>query len=285
MTETRPGLGSMPVYVNLQRIFNELQEAGIGRDQALEPEQLFPFDQIHYKGTDAVQTAANMLRLTPDSRVLEIGSGWGGPARYLAHTTGCHVTGLDVQEEMHTVASELTARAGLSSRVTHVLGDALEHPLPSVSGFDLSAGFDAIVSWLAIHHIPERPRLFKRLAGALKPGGQIYIEDLCQRAPFAQADMADVRNTLHGVSMTTADDYVRDLRQAGFIDFNVTDMTADWSAFCGGRVAGWQANRDRHVRVHGLDTYTRLEGFFLAVKRLFDSGSLGGLRVVARATM
>ena len=285
MTDTRADLGSMPLYVDLQRIFNELKEAGIGRDQPIKPEQLFPFDQIHYNGVDAVRSAAEMLQLTPSDRVLEIGSGWGGPARYLAHTIGCHVTGLDVQEEMHTVASELTARAGLSSRVTHVLGDALTYPLPNVSGFDISAGFDAIVSWLAIHHIPERPRLFKRLSGALKPGGRIYIEDLYQRAPFAAEDEPDVRHTIHGVSMTSAEDYVREMREAGFIDFTVTDMTENWSAFCGGRVAGWQAARDRHVRVHGVDTYSRLEGFFLAVKRLFDHGSLGGIRIVARASM
>ena len=285
MTQTRDGLGSMPLYVNLQRIFNELREAGISRDQPIRPEQLFPFDQIHYHGTDAVKSAAEMLQLGPQHRVLEIGSGWGGPARYLAHTTGCHVTALDVQQEMHDVASELTARAGLSSRVTHVLGDALTYPLPNVSGFEKEPGFDAVVSWLAIHHIPERPRLFKRLMGALKPGGKIYIEDLCERAPFAPDDLPDVQHTIHAVSLTSAADYEREMRDAGFIDFTVTDMTESWTNFCGGRVAGWQANKERHVRVHGLDTYTALEGFFLAVTRLFRSGSLGGIRIVARAAM
>jgi len=285
VTHTREDLGSMPLYINLQRIFNELTEAGISRDQALKPEQLFPFDQIHYHGTDAVRSAAEMLRLSSQHRVLEIGSGWGGPARYLAHTTGCHVTALDVQQEMHDVATELTARAGLASRVTHVLGDALEYPLPNVSGFEKSAGFDAVVSWLAIHHIPERPRLFKRLSAALRPGGRIYIEDLYQRAPFAAADLPDVKHTIHGVSMTSTENYVREMREGGFIDFDVTDMTESWTAFCGGRLAGWQSNRDRHIRVHGADTYARLEGFFMAVTRLFQHGSLGGLRIVARASM
>lgn len=285
MTDTRDDLGSMPLYVNLQRIFNELTEAGLSRDQPLKPEQLFPFDQIHYHGTDAVRSAADMLRLGPQHRVLEIGSGWGGPARFLAHTTGCHVTALDVQQEMHDVATELTARAGLASRVTHVLGNALDHPLPNISGFEKSAGFDAVVSWLAIHHIPERPRLFKRLSAALKPGGRIYIEDLYERTPFAAADLPDVKHTIHGVSMTSVEDYVREMREGGFIDFDVTDMTESWTAFCAGRLAGWQSNRDRHVRVHGADTYARLEEFFQAVTRLFQNGSLGGLRLVARASM
>lgn len=272
----RDGLGAMPLYVNIHRIYNELAEAGIATAAPLTPEQLFPFDQIHYHGTDAVREAAEALELTTDSRVLEIGSGLGGPARFLAHTTGCHVTGLDVQQDMHALATELTARCGLADRVSHVLGDALTYPLPD-------AGFDAVVSWLAVHQIPERPRLFERLRQALQKNGALYIEDLHARGPFQGGDVADVRDLLYGVTMTAAGDYTRELEAAGFTDVTLTDMTADWSAFCAGRAAAWKAQADRHVRVHGIETYARLEGFFSGVQRLFEHGSLGGVRVVARA--
>ncbi|MBI4263999.1 MAG: class I SAM-dependent methyltransferase [Acidobacteria bacterium] len=265
----------MPLYVDLRRIYNELAEAGVGAGDALPPERLFPFDQIHYRGTDAVRTAAETLRLSPSSRVLEIGAGLGGPARFLAHTTGCHVTAVDVQEPMHAVACDLTARCGLASRVTHVHGDALTAALPD-------AGFDAVVSWLAIHHMPDRPRLFSRIARALRPNGQVYIEDLCQRAPFSAADLVDVREMLHATTLTGAEAFERDLRAAGVKEVGLTDMTGDWAAFCAERAAAWQAARDRHVRVHGAETYARLERFFLAVRRLFEGGSLGGLRIVAR---
>src|SRR5688572_30740199 len=269
------GLGAMPLYVNLQRIYNELAEAGVAAGAPLTPEQLFPFDQIHYHGTDAVRDAAKALQLAKASRVLEIGSGLGGPARFLAHTTGCHVTGLDVQQDMHALATELTARCGLADRVTHVRGDALTYPFPE-------AGFEAVVSWLAVHQIPERPRLFERLRQALKQGGSLYVEDLHARAPFQGGDVADVRDLLYGVTMTPAGDYARELEAAGFTGITLTDMTADWSAFCAGRAAAWKSQADRHVRVHGIETYARLEGFFSGVQRLFERGSLGGLRVVAR---
>lgn len=266
----------MPLYVDIiHRYYNDIADAGVGANEALAPEQLFPFDQIHYHGTDAVRTAAEMLRLTADSRVIEIGSGLGGPARYLAHTTGCRVTALDVQEEMHALASDLTARCGLGARITHVRGDALTYPLPD-------AGFDAVVSWLAVHQIPERPLLFERLGRTLRAGGGLYIEDLHARAPFSAPDLIDVRDMLYASTMASADDYDRELRAAGFADVTLIDMTADWSVFCATRAAAWQANRNRHVRVHGLESYERLEGFFLAVQRLFEHGSLGGLRIVAR---
>src|SRR5437867_7985709 len=50
-------LRSMPLYVNVERIHRELTELGIGGDATLRPEQLFPFDQYHYNGVDAVRAA------------------------------------------------------------------------------------------------------------------------------------------------------------------------------------------------------------------------------------
>jgi hypothetical protein len=60
-------------------------------------------------------------------------------------------------------------------------------------------------------------------------------------------------------------------------------MSEPWGAFCAGRAAAWKAAADRHVRVHGIETYATLEGFFTAVQRLFERGSLGGLRLLALA--
>jgi cyclopropane fatty-acyl-phospholipid synthase-like methyltransferase len=265
---------SMPLYMDVHRINNELAELGIGPDQPLTPEQLFPFDQFHYLGTDAVRAAAGSIGLGRASRVLEVGSGLGGPARYLAHTVGCHVTALELQEELHALASTLTRRCGLEAHVAHVRGDALTYPLPDRE-------FDAVVSWLAIHHIRPRPRLLARLAAALRPGGRIYIEDLVVRAPFSPGDAEAVRRMLYGETMTSVDDYVADVVKAGFVDIEITDMTPGWAVFCQGRAAAFSRSRERHERVHGPEIAARLETFFSTVDRLFASGSLGGVRLTA----
>jgi hypothetical protein len=86
---------------------------------------------------------------------------------------------------------------------------------------------------------------------------------------------------LHGVTMTTADEYVTDVQAAGFAAIAVTDMRDEWSRFCAGRAASWRAAADRHRRVHGEEIFATLDRFFTTVQRLFESGSLGGLRIVA----
>src|SRR5215469_3221700 len=169
---------SIGLYTNLDRIASGLAGLGIGPADPIAPEQLFALDQWHYHGTAAIHAVADALGISPASRVLEIGSGIGGPARYLAHTVGCHVTALELQPQVHAIAADLTRRCKLDGRVTHLCGDALSYPIPDAS-------FDAVVSWLAVLHIPDRRRLLARLAKALRPGGGCAIEDFSMRLPFA----------------------------------------------------------------------------------------------------
>ena len=212
--------------------------------------------------------------------MLDVGAGIGGPARFLAHVTGCHVTGchvtaLELQPELHAIGADLTRRTGLAGRVSHVCGDALAVPLPV-------AGFDAIVSFLAIVHIPDRPCLFERLARALRPGGGFYLEDLCSRAAFAPHDWEEARHVVFANTLTGIDDYVGDLRAAGFTDVAATDLTPDWAPFAAERLAAWRDNHEAYARVHGEGAWRAQEVFYTVIARLYDSGSLGGVRLTGR---
>jgi cyclopropane fatty-acyl-phospholipid synthase-like methyltransferase len=268
-------ISSMPLYTHLERVERALAALGIGRGDPIRPEQLFAIDQWHYHGTDAIRAAAEALGLGPASRVLDVGSGIGGPARYLAYTTGCHVTALELQPELHEIGVDLTRRSGLEGQVTHLCGDALTYPLPL-------ADFDAFVSWLAILHISDRPRLFAKLARALRAGGQCYVEDLSQRAPFAPRDLADLRGVVHGIMVTSPADYAADLRSAGFTEVATTDLTSDWAPYAAERLGAWRQNRADYAGVHGEGAYLAHEKFYAVIAQLYDSGSLGGIRLVAR---
>ena len=268
-------LATMPLYTNLDRVARGLAAAGVGPNDPVAPEQLFALDQWHYHGTDAIRAAADWLGLGPKSRVLDIGAGIGGPARYLAHTTGCHVTALEIQPELDAIAVDLTQRSGLGERITHICADALTYPLHDAS-------FDAVVSWLAILHIPDRPRLCNRLARTLRAGGACYIEDLCMHAPFSADDLKSVREIVCGISMSSIEDYVKDLQSAGFINIAATDLTNDWAPYAVDRLQKWRQGHEAYARIHGEGAYAAQEKFYSVIVHLYESGSLGGIRLTAR---
>lgn len=272
----RSALSAVPLYRHVDRVARGLAAQGIGPGEAIPPEALFGLDQWHYHGIDAIAAAARFLGLGAASRVLDIGSGVGGPARYLAHATGCHVTAVELQRELHDTAVDLTRRSGLADRVAHVCGDALEVDLPS-------RAFDAAIAFLAILHVPDRPRLLRRLHAALKPGGGLYVEDLAERAPFAPADRQDLLTTVHGVSVSTIDAYAADLRAAGFVDVVATDLTPDWKPFAAERLAAWRADRAEISARQGEGAWAAQEQFYAVIDRLYRGGGLAGVRLTAKA--
>lgn len=266
---------SMKLYSAVDRVHADLAEAGYARGDALSVQALAAYDQLHYHGTDSVDEACQAIGISAQSWVLDIGSGFGGPARWIAHTTGAHVTAVELQADMNAEAGDLTARCGLSDRVRHVQGDILKTPLESET-------YDAAVSWLALYHIPDRAPLFPKLATALKPGGGLYVEDLYKLGDFTPAEQQDLDVMLFANTLPTRAEYIAELEAAGLTGIDFRDMTADWKAFTTNRLAAFRTNRERHVRVYGSDAYHALEEFYATMVRMFDGGHLGGVRLTAR---
>jgi sarcosine/dimethylglycine N-methyltransferase len=93
-------------------------------DQLLTPQQLAPLDQFHTRGLAATAELAKAAGITADMSVLDVGSGVGGPARFLAATYGCRVTGVDLSEPMVDAARYLTERTGQSGQVSFQIASA-----------------------------------------------------------------------------------------------------------------------------------------------------------------
>jgi hypothetical protein len=87
---------------------------------------------------------------------------------------------------------------------------------------------------------------------------------------------------VHASSISTVGDYVADLRAGGFVDVAATDLTLDWAPFAAERLKAWRAGREAYARVHGEGAYAAQDLFYTVIVRLYDSGSLGGIRLVAR---
>jgi len=154
------------------RIMTALAEAG--KDvQHLTIDDLAPLDEFHSRRRRATEELARLLAPTPTDHVLDVGSGLGGPARYLATTYGCRVSGVDLTEEFIATAVELTRRTGLAGQVDFRQGSALELPFPTAS-FDL--GWTQNVAM----NIADRPRWYAEMHRVLRPGARLAIQDVAQ---------------------------------------------------------------------------------------------------------
>ena len=103
--------------------------AAAGKDvNRLTPKDLAPVDEFHVGGRQATIAFAQQFGLRPGMRLLDIGCGFGGAARYFAHEHGCRVTGIDLSPEYVNVTNALATRVGLDERVSCESGSALALP-------------------------------------------------------------------------------------------------------------------------------------------------------------
>src|SRR5690242_17469399 len=107
----------------LEKLRALLQEDGVDPDRPTIA-ALAPYDHFHGRGIEATEEMANALAVSPSDHVLDIGSGIGGPARYIADRFGCRVTGIDLTAEFCETARVLTRAVGLAGRVAFERGDA-----------------------------------------------------------------------------------------------------------------------------------------------------------------
>jgi SAM-dependent methyltransferase len=140
-------------------------------DQLLTVAQLAPLDQFHTRGILATAELAVSAELKPSTRVLDLGCGIGGPARYLADTFGCKVTGIDLSPGFIDAATYLTARCGLSDRVTFQVGDALHLPFQDGT-------FDTVFLQHVAMNIKDRISLYTEVRRILTPGGRLATYDI-----------------------------------------------------------------------------------------------------------
>ncbi|MDD5503838.1 MAG: methyltransferase domain-containing protein [Candidatus Omnitrophica bacterium] len=264
----------MKLYRCPERIYDELRLAGIGLEQPLEVSDLCRFDQYHYFGVKAVDDAIELLGIGSGMKILDIGSGIGGPARYMAHKTACMVTCVEMQPDLHSIAASLTRRCGLSEQIRHVCADILDYDMPG-HDFDVTAG------WLSFLHIPDRQRLFQKCFTALSPGGRLYAEDFYRKSQFTREEEKILSEDIYCSYLPAADEYKRQLSEAGFHAVRVIDMTGPWRDFVRQRMEHFIASRTDNLKVYDEDTVKGLEDFYKKMSILFEGNNLAGARIIA----
>jgi len=156
----------------LERILAALAEAGKDVSK-LTIDDLGLVDEFHSRRRRATEELGTMLAPSASDHVIDVGSGIGGPSRYLAATYGCRVSGVDLTPEFVAAAIGLTEKVGLTDRVDFRQGSALALPFPDAS-------FELAWSQNVAMNIEDRPRYYAEMRRVLKPGGRLAIQDVAQ---------------------------------------------------------------------------------------------------------
>lgn len=201
----------------LARLEASLREDGVDPAQPT-IEELAPYDHFHGRGLEATEDIANRLPVSAADRILDIGSGLGGPARYMARRFGCRVEGIDLTAEFCEVARLLTARLGLEERVSFRQGDALAMPFEDES-------FDGAYSMNVSMNIADKRALYRGIRRVLKPGAWLCLSEVAQ-GPGGEPDYPQAwAQTGASSFLSTPEDTRADLEASGFAVESLRDMT------------------------------------------------------------
>jgi ubiquinone/menaquinone biosynthesis C-methylase UbiE len=218
--------------------------------------------QTSWVTTEESNEIPELLQLSGDSSVLEIGCGSGGYALYLAEKVGCRLVGVDINAAGVRNANQLALANGLAARVRFEQCDVAKG-LP----FD-DKTFDAVFSNDVLCHIPGRPEVLSEMCRVLRPGGRMLFSDALVVGGMVSYDEIATRSSIGFYVYSPPGENERLMGQAGFCQVRVTDTT-DGAARIAQR---WHDAREKRkgelVAAEGESNFEGLQRFLSCVRRL-----------------
>lgn len=232
------GLGTL-----LEDILDGIARSG-GDPDELDADSLATVEEFHTFGPAATAALAEAVGITNHDRVLDVGCGIGGPARTLARSYGCTVTGLDLTEEFCEAARDLNRRARLDDRIDIRNGNALE--LPFVDG-----EFSVVWTQHVSMNIEDKTRFYDELRRVVPSDGRLAFFDILagpNEPIHFPVPWANDPTTSHLASALETQAMVA---AAGFRTRSWEDLTAQASKFYA-ESASIAAAGDRPLGIHLL---------------------------------
>ena len=249
-------------------------EARRGHLDGLTPEDLFAYDQDHYGGLSVVDALAERTLIGSGSQVADFCAGLAGPARYLAYKYRAIVTCIELNPHRAPGAADLTRRVGLADRVRIVRGDVMHVPLAAQT-------MDAVISQEALLHVPDKRAALSEAYRVLRRGGRLAFTDWAEHRRLDATDSESMWRGIAAQSLQSFDSYAQMLREIGFRNVAVEDLTADWGGILAERFAMYRKLREETTR---LGTPSGDEAFYRSYARLValvQERTLGGGRFTA----
>ncbi|MHB1241219.1 MAG: SAM-dependent methyltransferase [Gammaproteobacteria bacterium] len=162
--------------------------------------------------------AAMVQELDADTRVLDVGAGYGGAARWLVRQYGCRVSCLNLSVRQNERNRHLNGQQGLDERIEVIDGAFEDIPLRDAS-------VDLVWSQDAILHSGHKQRVLQEIHRVLRPGGQFLFTDPMQSDDCPVGVLQPILDRIHLDSLGSFAGYRGLARDIGFEEIRMVDQT------------------------------------------------------------
>ena len=233
-----------------EQVMQQVRAETFGRD----------IGQNSWMTADEYDRFISWLKLLPGDHALEVASGSGGPALYLAQQANCHVTGVDVNESGVKTANASAAQA--RTRVCFEVADA-NAALPFADDT-----FDALLCIDSLNHFPDRLNVFREWRRVLRAGGRaVFTDPVVITGPVTNDELA-LRSSIGLFLFVPSGINEQLITEAGLKLIQKEDVSES-AALVAGR---WRDARERHrdalIRLEREERFDGLQQFFATVQRL-----------------
>ncbi|MDB9312851.1 methyltransferase domain-containing protein [Spirulina sp. CS-785/01] len=199
-----------------------------------------------------VETIAEQLNINENTRILDIGAGYGGAARYLAKTYGCYVACLNLSEVQNQRNRELNREQGLSDKIDVIDGSFEDIPLEDES-------FDIVWSQDSILHSGNRIRVFLEVNRVLKEGGDFIFTDPMQSDDCPDGVLQPIYDRIHLDSLGSFGFYRKTAQLHGFSEVKIMDFTEQLVNHYSRILKSIEDNEAAAIEVSGEDYINRMK--------------------------
>lgn len=209
-------------------------------------EWIFGHGFLGYGEPEVTRELVSNLNWWPGIKVLDVGSGLGGPDFLMAQEHQARVTGVDLTEATVRLARQRQQELGLST-VDFIQGDINELEWPAAS-------FEVIWSRETLLHLPDKPTLFRKFSEWLSPGGFLVITDYARKeGPGSSRFEAYVQES--GYPLLELDEYARTISDAGFQPVSIQDKTDLLAELLDSHLNKLEENKQEFCRSFSAEDY------------------------------
>jgi cyclopropane fatty-acyl-phospholipid synthase-like methyltransferase len=252
-------------YGNFQKqVLEEIRRETYGEDMG----------QNSWITTDEYDTFYSWLNLSPGDHLIEIASGSGGPALYLARKYKCHVTGLDINEEGIKTAKQQARQANITDATFQIANMDQRLPFEDES-------FDAVICADSMNHFRDRLAYLKEWHRVLKPGKRaLFTDPVVITGPLSNEELA-ARSNIGFFLFVPLETTKKFIKEAGFTLIRCEDVTENIEQTS----ERWHASRQKHredlIQVEGQERFDGLQKFLSTVHQLTNERRLSRFLFVA----